>query len=67
MVEKLRLSVKNAAEVLDITPKALYHRVSEGRIVPVRDGRKVFFTLEEIERYARGEVMTVQDEERVTA
>lgn len=48
------LNVDEAAEFLRCRPQRIYDLVSEGRLaVPLRDGKRLLFTRDELERYLR--------------
>ena len=50
---RLRYSPKQVAQLLDFSERTLARRVTAKEITPVRDGGRVYFTHEEIVRYAK--------------
>lgn len=53
-VKKLRYTVSEACEALRIGRTHLYRRISEGKLTPIKDGRKTLFSAREVEAYAEG-------------
>lgn len=53
--KQLRVSKEEGAFLLGLSLNTLEKRISQGKIRVIRDGRRVFILLAEIDRYAKGE------------
>jgi excisionase family DNA binding protein len=51
----IRLTREEASKALRVSLGTLDRRISEGSIIAVRDGKRVFILQEELNRYLRGE------------
>ena len=49
------MTVEEAADYLRCKPQRIYDLLSQGRLTPVKDGRRTLVERSEIERYLRGE------------
>jgi excisionase family DNA binding protein len=55
MLDKLRYTREEAAELLRLHVNTIDQLVKRGQLKAARTGRRVFFHREEIDRYSRGE------------
>jgi excisionase family DNA binding protein len=51
----IRLTREEASKALRISLGTLDRRISEGSILAVRDGKRIFILQDELNRYLRGE------------
>ena len=51
MNNKLRVTLEDAAEILDMTYKQVYYIVKSGKLNAYKDGKKWYITPAELERY----------------
>jgi excisionase family DNA binding protein len=53
-VEPLALSVPEAARLLSVSPRTVRRMLSDGRLAPVRVGRRVLVGVRELEKIVGG-------------
>jgi excisionase family DNA binding protein len=53
--KQIRVSKEQGAFLLGLSLNTLENRIATGKIRVIRDGRRVFILLSEIDRYAKGE------------
>jgi excisionase family DNA binding protein len=51
--QKLRYTRREAAIQLAVSVRTVDYRVASGELKPVRDGKRVLFTRQELDRFAR--------------
>ena len=52
-VQQLRVTEREAAKILGICPRTLFRRRPEGKLAYIKDGCKVFYDMNELQRYSR--------------
>lgn len=50
-MRKRLLNIKECAEYLGLSIQAIYNRVSQRRIPYIKDGKRVLFDIEELQRW----------------
>ena len=53
MLNPLRVSIRDAAEMLGISRASIYQRIGSGKLQPHKDGSRTFFTFADLEAYVQ--------------